>query len=190
MSAITTHTGVHFDPLHPDPNLIRIEDIAHALGNICRYGGHADHFYSVAQHSVLMARHVPDHLRAAALLHDAAEAYVGDMVRPLKHGTEIGRLFAEIEDRLLTTIFRRYSVDVLLLEEIEEWDRFMLTWEQRDLRWSTVEADGFWYGGYSLRIPDTTLEPWKPRDAKMHFEIECRRLFESGQLQMHVPVMV
>lgn len=80
-----TYSGRKFYPLDPHPEDIYIEDIAHALSLICRYGGHVDHFYSVAEHCVLMSNTMEGDDALWALLHDASEAYVGDMVRPLKH---------------------------------------------------------------------------------------------------------
>ena len=85
---IQTFTGIGFDPINPDPKLIKIEDIAHALSNQCRFSGHARSFYSVAQHSAhcaeiaCLASNAP--LARAMLLHDASEAYLLDMPRPLK----------------------------------------------------------------------------------------------------------
>lgn len=82
---IQTYTGRQFWPLDPKPEEVCIEDIAHALSQQCRYAGHTIRFYSVAQHSVEIALRVP---RAAALwglLHDAAEAYLVDLPRPVKY---------------------------------------------------------------------------------------------------------
>ena len=80
-----TYTGKQFYPLSPRPEDIDIIDIAHSLSLQCRYNGHVDRFYSVAEHCILMASKMPTkQLALEALLHDAAETYVGDMVRPLK----------------------------------------------------------------------------------------------------------
>ena len=86
---IQTHSGLAFDLLDPRPEQVRVEDVAYALSRINRYTGHTV-AYSVAQHSVLAMRTVADELREpehalAALLHDAAEAYVGDVSAPLKY---------------------------------------------------------------------------------------------------------
>lgn len=87
---IATFSGQKWFISDPDPADVRIEDIAHALSLICRFGGHCREFYSVAQHSVHVADVIaidqPDdyHLQLWGLMHDATEAYVGDMVRPLK----------------------------------------------------------------------------------------------------------
>ena len=78
-----THTGRHVDPLNVRAEDICLEDIAFALSNLCRFGGHV-RFYSVAEHCVRVCRAAPPELQRAALLHDAAEAYIGDIIRPLK----------------------------------------------------------------------------------------------------------
>lgn len=93
-----TFTGRKFDPLAPRVEDICIEDIAHSLATICRYGGHTKRHYSVAEHSVLVSYLVPKEYAREALLHDAAEAYIGDMIRPLKRlMPEFTKLEATIE---------------------------------------------------------------------------------------------
>jgi hypothetical protein len=84
MTQIQTYTGKRIDVANPSHLDICIEDIAHALACIPRFAGHTKQFYSVAQHSLHVASLVPEHLRLAALLHDAAEAYMLDMMTPIK----------------------------------------------------------------------------------------------------------
>jgi uncharacterized protein len=84
-----TFTGKAFVPLDPDPELVVREDIAHALSLLCRYGGHASRFYSVGEHSLLISRALerdgaPLDVVRWGLMHDAAEAYLGDVIRPVK----------------------------------------------------------------------------------------------------------
>lgn len=82
---IQTFTGKNINLLFPDYNLIDIEDIAEGLSKLCRFSGQCKRFYSVATHSIMVSKTVPNHLRLAALLHDATEAYLGDVIKPLKN---------------------------------------------------------------------------------------------------------
>lgn len=85
MSAwMQTRSRIAFRPLEPIMEHLNILDIGHALGMICRFGGHSRKFYSVAEHSVLVSYQVPEEFAMYGLLHDAAEAYIGDMIRPIK----------------------------------------------------------------------------------------------------------
>lgn len=86
---IETYTGRSFHPLEPDVEKLSVIDIAHALANQCRYSGHVAWFYSTAQHCVLLAQYVLDNGGSALeamqiLMHDAAEAYLVDIPRPVK----------------------------------------------------------------------------------------------------------
>ena len=81
---IPTASGLHFDYRDIMRNEVKIEDIAHALSHLCRFGGHVPRFYSVAQHSVIVSHLVPPEHALGALLHDATEAFVQDVVRPVK----------------------------------------------------------------------------------------------------------
>lgn len=102
-----TYTGCQFYPLDPRPQDVRPADIAHALSLICRYGGHVDRFYSVAEHCVLLSHAVAPKHALWALLHDSAEAYVGDMVRPLKHQLPV---YCDVEDRVLAAVAERFRL--------------------------------------------------------------------------------
>src|SRR4051794_27255584 len=102
---IPTASGARFDPFAPDAASIEIRDIAHALGNLCRFGGHCRVFYSVAQHSCLVADLVERRGAGVecvhwALLHDASEAYLGDLPHPVKRYSELGALYRAAEGRL------------------------------------------------------------------------------------------
>ena len=119
MSKIMTYTKKMFDPLHPNAELIDIEDIAHALSMLCRANGHFKSFYSVAQHSIncmkeARARGCSDRIQLACLLHDASEAYLSDVTRPVK--AELPR-YKEIEAPLQETIWHKWLDQPLTEEE-------------------------------------------------------------------------
>lgn len=81
---LRTFSGKRYFPADPHPDDVCLEDVAHALSLLCRYGGHCSRFYSVAEHSVLVSYMVPERHALSALLHDATEAYCVDLPRPLK----------------------------------------------------------------------------------------------------------
>ncbi len=109
---IQTYGGGRFYPQDPQDGEVSIYDIAHSLSQICRFNGHTTSFYSVAQHSIVCSRLAnDDEVAYFALLHDAAEAYVGDMMRPLKwSGQELGRLFREQEAAVERAISQRFGL--------------------------------------------------------------------------------
>jgi len=106
---IRTFTGKYINVFEPDPELIDIEDIAHALSHQCRFGGHLRHFYSVAQHSIVCCRQAQEGHQLAALLHDASEAYLLDIPSPIKK-----RLpdYQAIEARLQEAIEAKFGFTV------------------------------------------------------------------------------
>ncbi len=119
MSEILTYSGIMFDPLHPDPELIRVRDIAHALSFLCRANGHFPTFYSVAQHSVAccreaVARGDSKKIQLACLLHDASEAYLSDVTRPVKAEMP---LYLELEAPLQDAIWNKWLSEPLTEEE-------------------------------------------------------------------------
>lgn len=140
---ILTNSGVYFDFFAPATNAIIIEDIAHALSNICRFNGHCRDFYSVAQHSILTSYNVPHEFALEALLHDAAEAYVGDVTAPLN---QLIPDYKVIEQRVHEAIFVRFGLNPELPKEVKFADLIMLATEQRDLmaphddQWALIEG--------------------------------------------------
>ena len=123
-------SGRYFNYENFGPGDINIWDIAHALSNLCRYTGHCQTFYSVAQHSVLVSEIVPTHLALEGLLHDATEAYVGDVNRPLKM---LLPQYREIEQRVDAAIRERFRLPVQESPEVKEADNILLVTESRDL---------------------------------------------------------
>ena len=166
---LQTVSGRRVNPLDPDLDQLDIEDIARALGNLCRFGGHCRTFYSVAQHSVIVSQLVEERGGDAedvfaALMHDAAEAYLGDMPHPLKHRSALGAAFREAEEQLEAAIRERFAIkpDV---PEIKRADRALLATERRAFSaesWHWPELDG-------VEPLDFELESWPPQRAAEAF---------------------
>jgi len=163
-----TASGRQVYILDPAPEDICIVDIAHALANTCRFGGHVDDFYSVAQHSVLVSRMVPEDIALAGLLHDAAEAYLGDVIHPLKISLPDYRAIEALWEACIISAF-----DLTVTEHaknlIKVADRRALITERRDVApdgWSRFpwKADEQGYRPFSERI-----EPLPPKAAKSLF---------------------
>lgn len=122
-----TFMGKYIDPLNPDPDAINLVDIAHALSNQCRWGGHVMRFYSIAEHSIFVQNMVFSWKdKIAAMLHDASEAYISDIVRPVKR-----RLtnYQEIEHNLMTVISNKYGFEYPLNNRVHDADNYALKWE-------------------------------------------------------------
>ena len=122
-----TFSGVEFYPLDPRPEDIDIEDIAHSLSLQCRYNGHCTRFYSVAEHCVHVSYLVPEYLALDALMHDAAEAYLGDVPAPIK---PFLTNYQELEQQLERVIAKRFSLRNPIPEEVRHADRWILTAER------------------------------------------------------------
>jgi len=127
---IQTYTGRVFWPLDPRPSEVHIADIAHALANQCRYAGHTLAFYSVAQHSVLVANHLPPELAKWGLLHDASEAYLVDLPRPVKR---IVQGYVEAEEQVMAAIAMQLGLSWPMPELVHVADNEALATEKRDL---------------------------------------------------------
>ena len=134
MSSIVTFTGRHFDPTDPEENLIDLSDIGHALSLICRGNGHVKYFYSVAQHSIACcreaeARGYSNRVQLACLLHDASEAYMSDVTRPVK---ALLTEYLKVEENLQNMIWNKYLKSPLTKvekQQVFEVDDDMLAYE-------------------------------------------------------------
>lgn len=133
--------GRQLRPFDLRPEDIDPEEIARALSNLCRFGGHLKQFYSVAQHSVLVASVLPDDLAFVGLLHDATEAYCGDMVRPIKSRMPEYKL---LESSIWRVIAERFGLPLELPPEVKVADDRVLMTEVRDLVAAPAKhADGW-----------------------------------------------
>lgn len=126
---ILLRSGEYFDFESPETSIITIGDIAHALSNLCRFTGHVHRFYSVAEHSIHASYLVPPEDAFAALMHDAAEAVLGDVSKPLK---SLLPDYKRIEQRVERAIFARFGLPGNLPASIKVADRQMLGIEQRE----------------------------------------------------------
>lgn len=139
-SSIKTWTG-RVDPLNPTVDEINIEDIAHALSRQCRYNGHCDGFLSVARHSIWVSERLKTQgfdaqVQLNGLLHDAAEAYLGDLVRPIKQ-SEFGVAYLKTEKILEAVIAERFGLPYPFPSDVYDADNYVLTeLELPDLRFT------------------------------------------------------
>ena len=174
MAWIQTVSGRMFDFEQCVPEDIYVEDIAHALSNTCRFGGHLRDFYSVAQHSVHVAERAKN--QKLGLMHDGSEAYIHDVTRPLKK--LLGYTYAHIENRIMQCVYKRYDVQFSMddKQDLHIVDMRMLVTEAMQLHpkgiHSMWDVDVKEYPPYPLK-----LVPWPPRIAKENFLMLFTSLF-------------
>lgn len=170
---IQTALGGQFWPIDPRPDEIDPEDVAHALSLLCRFGGHCLRFYSVAEHSVLLARAVAPHNRLWALLHDATEAYLVDVPRPLKPFL-VG--YKEAEDKIARAVCDRFGLPMEMPAEVRAADTRILTDERHQ---NMAPAPKPW--STDAEPLGVTLQFWSPPRAKREFLAELASSFPRPQ---------
>ena len=169
-----THTGVRFYPLDPRVEDINPIDIAHALGMTCRYSGHTRDFYSVAEHCVHVSYHVPDKYALWGLLHDAAEAYLTDMPRPLK--TFMPK-YQTAEELLMAVIVRKFCLTPKEEpKEVKQVDVAMLATEQRQVMRVQIP----WYDIPEPPLKNVRIRFWNPKVAAARFALRLDELWKGG----------
>jgi uncharacterized protein len=176
MSFVITRSGARVDLLTPKPHQIHTADIAHSLANICRFNGHTSNHYSVAQHSLMVSAIVPPEDALAGLLHDATEAYVGDMVRPLK---DLLPAFSEIEHGIWLAICGRFGLRPELPESVKAADLVLLATERRDLMASHPEP---WPCLVGIRPLPEQIQPWAQHMARDRYHQRLEDLIEAHGL--------
>lgn len=174
---IITYTGKHINLLKMRPEDICIEDIAHALACVNRFAGHAVKPVSVAQHSVYVSKLCDPEQALQGLLHDASEAYIGDVTKWLKATPEfLG--YRKIEQRIQKMIFERFGCDTKMHPSVAEADRLMVCYEAP----KSFGAAWTWNGMPSVYTPVDVLDeqrigkwaPWPWRTAEENFLVRYR----------------
>ena len=135
---IETYSGEKFYFLNPTEDSIHIKDIAHALANKCRFAGHCSDFYSVAEHSYIVSILVEPHLALEGLLHDASEAYLEDIPRPIK---PYFKEYKGFEDKIMGVISKKFGISFPESPEVKVADSVQLISEARHLMPSRGEVD-------------------------------------------------
>lgn len=164
-----TYSGGKFYPRTPRGEDMDIADIAMALSKQCRFNGHCEGFYSVAQHAVLVSHRVPEWCAREGLMHDAAEAWIGDLVTPVKYECPD---YLSIEEGVEVVVARRFGLVYPLPAAVKKADRRICATEKRDLfgacQWAeTQRVDPY---------PDITITPLEWQDAYVLFRERAEEL--------------
>lgn len=175
-NTIKVSAGHYVDLANPDPTTIEVKSIAAALSKVCRFGGHCPKFYSVAEHCIHATAlacsegYAGDAL-TAVFLHDAAEAYIGDMVKPLKVTMP---QYGEAEHRIEAAIQAAFGVDFSKwIDVIKRFDRAMLKAEKVTMWPEDTEK---WAGFSEIEDRVVRFQFWEPSEAEMQFLAMARTL--------------
>ena len=155
-----TYTGRQFWPMDPCASEVHIEDIAHSLSMQCRFAGHCQRFYSVAEHSVHLARYVAPEHALWALLHDASEAYLVDVPRPVKPFLSG---YKDAEKRVMQAICAAFRLPHAMPAEVHAADNRILADERSNMALCVAE-----WSGYDKPL-GVSLEYWEPERAEDEF---------------------
>jgi len=194
-----TFTGKKIDIMNPKPEAVDIQDIAHALSMICRFGGHCRDFYSVAEHSLLVERLGTRSNRGTMnwttqqmefLLHDAAEAYVGDTITPIKNGiretsSQPLSILDSLENSWALAIGKAFGLGCRLTRSssiVKEFDDQALSHEIVTLFYPVQSS---WRNKKRFPFPLDLIvvNCWSPAEARRRFLVRFQELHERLQCQ-------
>lgn len=168
------YSGKQFWPFDPRPGDFDILDIATALSRLCRFGGHTKEFYSVAEHCVYVSHCVAEENPEYALwglMHDASEAYVQDLIRPIKYAMPE---YQAIEDRVQEALAKQFELEWPMPKEVHRADVSVLLAESRDIMlpppapWSERGVPPF-----SMRIEGLSPEEAKNAFLGRYYDLTC-----------------
>lgn len=168
------YSGRAFYPLDPHVDDIDPVDIAHALSLLCRYGGHVRTYFSVSEHCVLMSHAVAPEHALWALLHDATEAYMADLIRPIKN---MMPAYRQAEDNLMAVICQRFGLSPTMPAEVKEADLRILHDERDALMgpppqpWTSIE---------NVPPMGVRIEGWAPPEAEQRYLVRLKELTGDG----------
>lgn len=167
---ISLHSGKRIAIEELTEDQIVLSDIIHSLSNICRFGGHCNEFYSVAEHSVRLAIECPLFLKQPALLHDMAEAYINDITSFLKR--KYAPDIVKLEDDILIKIYHKFHVDYSLHLLLKPYESKLLATEVRDIMPEQVDFVESKDGGFVPLVEPyiAKIEPVPPKVARIYFE--------------------
>lgn len=170
-----TYLGGQIYPLDPHPSELDIQDIAHSLSMQCRFNGHTKRFYSVAEHCCHVSDILPEPLKLAGLLHDASEAYLCDLPRPIKQTEGFADIYRQAESALERMIAIRFGFEYPYEQAIHEADEKLL-WTEAIQLMSPLHPD--WPVGE--QIAGLMLSCWSPNQAENHFYARYLLLTEGA----------
>ena len=170
---ISTFSGRRVYPLDPRPDEIAVEDIAHALSLVCRFTGHVRELFTVGQHSLLVSLRCPPEHALWGLLHDASEAYLADVARPVKRDPRFG-FYREAEHRMMAAICERFDSPMVEPSSVREADVRMLQTEKRDL----LRPQPVWgeAQGSDVEPYDDVIVPRHPLEVEQAFLLRFEQL--------------
>ena len=177
---ITNYKGATIDVFNLKEEDICIEDIILALPNICRYGGRISNHYSVAQHAVELVRWLrandKEDLIKLALLHDGCEAYIGDIIYPIK--TKIP-LFMELETKITNLIYKKFNVDTTLFDYFDYYDKNIVVNEMKAVGLHKSDSHLI---SHLEELEGLIIKPWSAEKARSEFVLELFNTYSINLL--------